>query len=332
MERCYITVEFTRDLNQDKKAGINPLSHIALEGVIRRDYDLEALTVTEHKILSTPTYRVTAELPVFPEQGDSVSTLLAYKLLHLQRQAIKGNGSFDFVVASISLSEKTYQAGDVLNAMKEDRTLAFSKLNIAMEDGVEATKRWLIGLILFDNKGTSTVTKDIRNLLALMEPSVHLQDGDKPSQEPGFSNTDLAIHKTLQAHAPKVLEAISDQWLTFSGRAIWNELSLVKERLNRLNHLHLSRPQNYEVDGADVTALVEKFTNSDQASITDNILRDLLDQHDPDTTEGRAFRRGLLIASQLALENNQKRKGAASLELLHSDLTSSLTPSHTLTM
>lgn len=332
MSRCYITVEFTRDLHKDKMSGINTLSPIALEGVIRRDYDLEELTVSHLKVLSTSRYRTTAELPVYPEQGDSVQSLLAYKLLHLQRQAIKGKGSFDFVVASISLSEATYQASDVLNAMREDKVLTFSKLQTAHEDGINATKSWLTRLVLIENKDTTAVIKQINELLALMRPSLHLEDGDKPSQQPGFSNTDSAIHKTLQVHAPGILETVSDKWIKFSGREIWQELTLVKERLNRLNHLHLSLPENYEVDGADITALVEKFANSDEASITNQVLRDLLDQHDPNTTEGRAFRRGLLVASQLALENNQRRKGAASIELLHSDLASPLTPSDVLTI
>ncbi|TLX15989.1 hypothetical protein [Rhizobium sp. MHM7A] len=271
-------------------------------------------------------------MPVYPEQGDSVSSLLAYKLLHLQRQAIKGKGSFDFVVASISLSEATYQASDVLNAMKEDQVLAFSKLRTATEDGIKATNGWLTRLVLVENKGTKAIIKQINELLALMEPSLHLEGGDKLSPELGFTNTDLAVHKTLQAHAPRILETVSDNWIKFSGREIWQELTLVRERLNRLNHLHLSLPENYEIDGADITALVEKFANSDEAAITNQVLRDLLDQHDPNTTEGRAFRRGLLIASQLALENSQRRKGAASVELLHSDLTASLMPNDPLTM
>jgi hypothetical protein len=332
MARCYITVEFTRDLGKDKKAGINPLSSVTLEGVLRNEYGLEELTVTDQKILSTSKYRVMAELPIYPEQGDSVSTLLAYRLLELQRQAIKGRASFDFVVANISLSEMSYSAGDVLNSMSESRTLEFSKLQIATEDGVTATKDWLMGLVTIENKSTATVVTQINRLLALMEPSINLHDGDDPSQEPGFTNRDLAIRNTLRAHAPKILETISNHWIKFSARAIWQELALVKERLKRLNHLHLSLPQNYEVDGEDITALVDKFANSDEATITDQVIRDLLDQHDPNSTEGRAFRRGLLVASQLALETTQRRKGTASVELLHSDLTSRLAPQDTRTM
>lgn len=332
MSRCYITVEFTRDLHKDKRSGINPLNSIVLEGALRDEYGLKELTVSSQKVLSTSRYRVKAELPIFPEQGDSASTLLTYKLLDLQRHAIKGHGSPDFVVTSITLGEFTYQASDVFQALKEDRTLAFSRLQIATEEGVKATKEWLTEMVVIKNQRSKAVTNQINNLLALMEPSLHLQDGDKPSEEPGFSKTDLAIHKTLQVHAWKILETIDKHWIRFSGRDIWQELSLVKERLKRLNHLHLSLPENYEIEGADISALVEKFANSDEASINDQVLRNQLDQYDPNTTEGRAFRAGLLIASQLALENTQRRKGAASLELLHSDLASPLTTSNTLIM
>jgi len=332
MSRCYITVEFTRDLHKDRQAGINPRSSITLEGAIREEYDLELLTVTGQKVMSTSKYRVTAELPIYPEQGDSVLTLLTYKLLHLQRQTIKSGASPAFVVASISLSEATYHASDVFNAMSESRTLAFSKLQIATEDCVEATQAWLTSMVTIENKGTQAVIRRINNLLALMEPSLQLPDGDKPSGEANLTVADLAVRKTLQTHAPKIMETVSDKWLKFSGRDIWQELTLVRERLRRLNHLHLSLPENYQVDGADMMALVEKFTGSDEASVTEQVLRDLLDQHDPDTTEGRAFRRGLLVASQLALETNQRRKGVASIILLHSDLTLPLMPSDSPTM
>lgn len=326
MSRCFITVEFTRDLHKDKLAGINTRSSLALEGVIRRDYDLEELTVSDIKMLLPSRYRVTAELPIYPEQGDSVTTLLTYKMLHLQNQALKGKASPDFVVVSISLSEDTYQASDVFNRINEDRTLSFSRLQVALEDGVNATKGWLSNIVLMENKNTGVVIKRIDNLLALMEPSLQLEDGAKPSGKDNLSVSDLAVRDTLYAHAPKIMETVTDQWLTFSGREIRQELGLVRERLKRLNHLHLSLPHNYELDGADVEALVEKFSTSDEASITEQVLRNLLDEHDPDTSEGRAFRKGLLVASQLAMEHAQGRKDAASIERLHHGLTASFGP------
>ncbi len=332
MSRCFITVEFTRDLRKDKQAGINPQSSIALEGAIRDEYDLEPLTVKDTKVLSSSKYRVTAELPIYPEQGDSVSTLLAYRLLHLQQQTIKGRASPNFVVASISLSEASYQASDVFKAMSPSRPLEFSKVQVATETGVNASKAWLSSLVIMENKSAETIVKQVNELLALIEPSLHLEKGDQPSGEVGLTISDIAIRKTLQAHAPKIMETISDQWIKFSGRTIYQELRLVVERLKRLNHLHLTLPENYRVDGADVAALTEKFAKSDEAVITEHVLRDLLDQHDPETTEGRAFRRGLLVASQIALENSQRRVGAASIELLHTGLTEHLDPNDGLTM
>lgn len=332
MSRSFITVEFTRDLHKDKQAGVNPQSSIGLENAIRDDYDLELLTVRDRKVLSSSKYRVTAELPVYPEQGDSVATLLAYKLLHLQQQTIKGKASPDFVVASISLSEATYQASDVFKSMTPSRTWEFSKLNVATETGIYATKSWLTTLVTIENKTTAAVIQQINDLLALMEPSLNLENGSQASGEVGLTISDVAIRKTLQAHAPKIMETISDQWVKFSGRAIRQELGLVAERLKRLNHLHLSLPDNYMADGADLATLSEKFANSDEAVITEQVLRHLLDQHDPETTEGRAFRRGLLVASQIALENSQRRAGAASIELLHTGLTEYLDPNDGLTM
>lgn len=183
-----------------------------------------------------------------------------------------------------------------------------------------------------ENKTTAAVIQQINDLLALMEPSLHLENGSQASGEVGLTISDVAIRKTLQAHAPKIMETISDQWVKFSGRAIRQELGLVAERLKRLNNLHLSLPDNYMADGADLATLSEKFANSDEAVITEQVLRHLLDQHDPETTEGRAFRRGLLVASQIALENSQRRAGAASIELLHTGLTEYLDPNDGLTM
>lgn len=322
--KCYVTVEFIRDLRKDKKAGINPLSSIALEGVIRDEYDLELLTVTSNKILSTSRYRVTANLPVFPEQGDSVYTLLAYRLLHLQQRATKGYGSFDFVMQGITLDEQTYAAGDILLSAKEDQTLAYSRLRIAMEDGVKITKDWLSHLVVTEHQRTKSVSQKIATLLALMEPALHMEDGDKPSGIHPLSNTDVSIRRMLHSHAPKILETISNTWQTFKGRDIWQELGLVKVRLDRLNHLHLSLSADYDIADCSISDLVERFGNSEEATITDKVLRDQLDLYDPETTEGRAFRMGLLIASQLGLENSQKRPGAASLQNLHTDLTASL--------